>query len=132
VRQHDGAGFRLLRDRMLATAEAASADWSAEADALRAAVGRAEDVTSLLWRDGNRASALANAAIYLEALGHVVIAWLWLSQALVAHGRDAPFYRGKQAAARYFFTHELPRTKPQFDLLASRDTSLLTLDDTCL
>lgn len=132
VRQHDGAGFRLLRERMLAAADAASADWSTEADALRAAVGRAEQVTSLLWRDGNRASALANAAIYLEALGHVVIGWMWLSQVLVARGRTAPFYRGKEAAARYFFTHELPRTKPQFDLLASRDTSLLTLDDTCL
>lgn len=133
VRQHDGAGLRLLCERMRATAAAADCgSWSSEAAALRGAVTRVAQVTSLLWRDGDRVAALANAAVYLEAVGHVVIAWVWLSQALATQGRDGPFYRGKQAAARYFFTHELPRTAPQFDLLASRDTSLLTLDDTWL
>src|SRR5437764_620732 len=58
---------------------------------------------------------LANASVYLEALGHVVVAWMWLRQALAATRAlagapvAADFYRGKLAACRYFFRWELPR-----------------------
>ena len=128
VRMADGAGLRLLVGRITATADAAPAEWAYEAAALRAAATRLADVTELLWRDGDATVALANSGAYLEAAGHVVVAWLWLSQALAAPG-DSPLHRGKRLAARYFFRHELPRTGPQFDLLASRDTLLLTLDE---
>ncbi|HWL85907.1 MAG TPA: acyl-CoA dehydrogenase, partial [Polyangiaceae bacterium] len=55
--------------------------------------------------------ALANASVYLDMFGHTVVAWIWLRQALLAReagdkriaGADADFYRGKVAAARYFF-----------------------------
>src|SRR5699024_7385572 len=70
-------------------------------------------------------TALANATVYLEAVGHVVVAWVWLEQLVAAHGRKGAFYEGKRAAAAYFFRHELPRTGPQFDLVASRDTTVL-------
>jgi len=76
--------------------------------------------------------ALANATVYLEAMGHIVVAWMWLRQALAAtralgraSGADADFYRGKLAACRYFFRWELPRVAPQLTLLDS-------LDSTCL
>jgi butyryl-CoA dehydrogenase len=75
---------------------------------------------------------LANASVYLEAMGHVVVAWMWLRQAVAAtsalgsaRGEDADFYRGKLAACRYFFRWELPRIGPQLALLDS-------LDSTCL
>jgi len=75
---------------------------------------------------------LANASVYLEALGHVVVAWMWLRQALAASnalasasGADPDFYRGKLAACRYFFRWELPRIGPMLALLDS-------LDSTCL
>jgi butyryl-CoA dehydrogenase len=81
-------------------------------------------------RDVERA--LANASVYLETLGHLVVGWMWLRQALVAtralagaHHADADFYRGKLAACRYFFRWELPHIGPQLDLLDS-------LDSTCL
>ena len=61
---------------------------------------------------------LANATVYLEAFGHVVLAWIWLEQACAAHGKAGDFYDGKRQACRYFFRWELPRTGPQFDLLA--------------
>ena len=35
----------------------------------------------------------------------------------------------KRAAARYFFSYELPRTAAQFDLLASLDRSMLDLSE---
>jgi butyryl-CoA dehydrogenase len=50
---------------------------------------------------------------------------MWLEQAVAAHGKEGAFYEGKRAAAAYFFHHELPRTGPQFDLVASRDRTVL-------
>ena len=75
---------------------------------------------------------LANASVYLEAMGHVVVAWMWLRQAVAAtsalgsaRGEDADFYRGKLAACRYFFRWELPRIGPQLALLDSLDATCL-------
>ncbi len=74
--------------------------------------------------------ALANATIYLDMLGHTVIAWIWLWQAVIADralagaGQDEQaFYRGKLAACRYVFRYELPRTEPQAALLVDLDTT---------
>jgi len=76
---------------------------------------------------------LANASVYLEAMGHVVVAWMWLRHAAAAtralggaRGADADFYRGKLAACRYFFRWELPRIGPQLELLDSLDSTVLT------
>ena len=71
---------------------------------------RVLDTTATLWGTGDVDVALANASVYLEAVGHVVVAWLWLEQALAAEGRTGDFYDGKRAAAQYFFRYELPRT----------------------
>ena len=70
---------------------------------------------------------LANSSLYLEAVGHVVVAWIWLQQMLAAHGRTGDFYDGKRAAARYFFRYELPRTGPQFVLLERLDRTTLDM-----
>ena len=74
---------------------------------------------------------LANATVYLDAFGHVVIAWIWLWQAVAAaralptaSEADAAFYRGKTSTCRYFFRFELPKVFAQFELVAA-------LDDTC-
>ena len=62
----------------------------------------------------------------------MVIAWLWLSQISVISDKSGDFYEGKRVAARYFITHELPRTGPLFDLLDSRDTLMVDLKDAWL
>ena len=69
--------------------------------------------------------------IYAQ-VGHTVVAWLWLCEASAAQkalpaavGADVPFYEGKIATARYFFRHELVKTRAQADLLASLETSAL-------
>src|SRR5437870_2142298 len=57
------------------------------ATALQAAQARAADVTVKLGQtalQGQVERALANATIYLDMLGHIVIAWLWLQQAQTA------------------------------------------------
>ena len=68
---------------------------------------------------------LANASLYLEAVGHTVIAWMWLEQLLAVGDQQGDFYDGKRAAAAYFFRYELPRTGPQLDLLATLDRTTL-------
>ncbi len=130
----DGAGLTLLVETMRACAHRAAdvPDLAGHADHLTRACDRLVDVTRALWSGKDPVRATANAAAYLEAAGHIVIAWMWLEQALAATGKTGAFYDGKRAAARYFFTHELPRTGPQLDLLASLDTSLVDLDDDCL
>ena len=102
---------------------------AAHASALEAAVGRVAATTARLHTGGDVERALANATVYLEAFGHVVIAWVWLEQALAAHGKSGDFYDGKRQACRYFFQWELPRTGPQFDLLSSLDDTTLAMRD---
>jgi alkylation response protein AidB-like acyl-CoA dehydrogenase len=128
----DGRGLHRLLDKIRHTIGQASAlgdplaVWATE---LASATQRVEHTTGLLWKDGDPAGALANATMYLEAVGHVVLAWIWLEQALAAHGKADDFYEGKRLAARYFFHYELPRTTAQFDLLDSGDRTTIELNE---
>jgi Acetyl-CoA dehydrogenase C-terminal like/Acyl-CoA dehydrogenase, C-terminal domain len=126
VTQQGGAGLVLLLDRIRATA--------ARTPELGAHVTKAADrlaaTTATLWADPSKA--LVNATAYLDAAGHLVIAWLWLEQLIAAEGKEGDFYEGKRLAARYFVTHELPRIGPMLDLLDSRDTLLRDMDDAWL
>jgi len=136
----DGAALRIFVERVQATLErarsSAASDDATHARALEAALRRLTEVTRQLWAAGDPAVTLANASVYLEAFGHVVMAWVWLEQSLVARaalagasGEEADFYRGKLAAAAYFFAWELPKTGAQFDLLASLDRTTLDMQD---
>lgn len=134
-----GEGLRVLLEQMRTTiAEAADTSaWNDEAAALSSAADRIETVTAAVWSDGDPVSALENAWTYLEAVGHTVMAWLWLQQGMTAEATaqdrgDSSFLRGKIATARYFFTHELPLTGPWFDLVESRSTTFADLDDSWL
>ncbi|MFI6579229.1 acyl-CoA dehydrogenase [Nocardiopsis sp. NPDC050513] len=113
------AGETVARARGLGGAEAEYAE------RLAGALDRVARAAADAWADGDPAVALANATPYMEAAGHVVVAWLWLEQLVAAHGREGAFYDGKRAAAAYFFRHELPRTGPWLDLVASRDRTVL-------
>ncbi|MFD8597964.1 acyl-CoA dehydrogenase [Kitasatospora sp. NPDC059646] len=119
-----GAGLAALLDAFAATT-ARAAELGGEAArfaaALDAAAGRVRHTTGVLWSAGDPEVALPNASVYLEAVGHVVLAWIWLEQYLALGGADTPFHQGKRQAARWFFRVELPRTGPQFDLLDALD-----------
>ena len=123
-----GAGLQLLVDTISTTIDRAAGVDASKADVLRAAVARLVEVTGQLWSAGDPAVSLANSSIYLEAAGHVVIAWMWLEQLIAADGGQGDFYDGKRAAAQYFYRYELPRTGPQFDLLADLDRTTLDAD----
>ncbi|RAJ39993.1 butyryl-CoA dehydrogenase [Kitasatospora sp. SolWspMP-SS2h] len=119
-----GAGLRLLLETIGATVRRA-ADTGGEAAVLAAglavAATRVERTTAALWAGGDPDTALTNASLYLEAVGHVVVAWIWLEQFLALPDGGDAFHQGKRQAARYFFRVELPRTEPQFDLLTGLD-----------
>ena len=75
--------------------------------------------------------ALANSVKYLELFGHVIIAWLWLKQGVVAtkaldkqpHQEDVNFYKGKLQALQYFYRFELPEISIWSKLLLNTDSS---------
>jgi alkylation response protein AidB-like acyl-CoA dehydrogenase len=109
-----------------------------QASALAAAIVNAGETTEQLLKamPGNPELALANATLYLDSLGHVVVAWRWLAQAIAAESAlpaatadKQDFYRGKLAACRYFFRYELPRIEPTLRLLRTLDDTALTIPD---
>ncbi len=80
---------------------------------------------------------LADATLYLEAFGVVVIAWQWLLQALAAKKAlasktseaDVNFYTGKIMTARFFFEYELPKTRGLFARLQNSDGLTLEMKE---
>ncbi|MET4427733.1 acyl-CoA dehydrogenase [Mycolicibacterium sp. 624] len=132
VTQHGGANLAVLGDAVQATLAQATT-LGGEAAGLAATLGASWDrlleVTAGMFASGDIEAALANSVVYLEAFGHVVVAWMWLEQFIAADGRDGDFYDGKRQAARFFFRYELPRTAPQFDLLESMDHTTLDMRD---
>ena len=125
-----GAGLALLAETIGATVARAReiADAAGYAEVLQSTVDRLVKVTAHIWSSGDPKLALANATLYLEATGHIVIAWMWLEQLLAADGRTGDFYDGKRAAAQYFFRYELPKTGPQIDLLTALDRTTLDVE----
>jgi len=75
---------------------------------------------------------LSSATPFLDAFGHVVIAWLWLRQALIARQAlqngaqaDSDFYAGKVAACQFFYRYHLPQAAEKLRYVASQDRSVL-------
>ncbi len=127
-----GAGLAALDAAIRDTVARAAGRHEELAARLDAARARLVGSTHTVWSSGDPARALANATTYLEAAGHVVVAWMWLEQLLAVGAGTGDFYDGKRAAARYFLTHELPRTVAMFDLLDSGDTLLLDVEESWL
>jgi len=131
VVMQEGAGLQLLCQLMLETSAQAAqypalAEFAAELDAL---IYRVIDVTRIMHAAGHAGVTLANASVYLEALGHLVIGWIWLEQMLAATGKQGAFYDGKRQAGHYFFRWELPKVQSMLELLASLDTVCLHMQE---
>jgi hypothetical protein len=139
VSMENGEAMRALGIEIAATVRGAAKEPSLSAfgEALDAAWRRTAALTDLLVaaRGAAPARALANATIYLDMFGHIVIAWIWLQQAQVAMAKlakgdgDTAFYEGKLAACRFFFRYELPKTETQARLLGTVDDTSLLIDE---
>jgi len=130
VAMFDGAAFAAhgaLLDASITRALDTSS--AALADALSIRLTRLRDVTASLLRVADPMARLANASAYLEAFGHITVAWIWLEQVLALGDRDDDFARGKRQAARYFMQWELPRADAWLDRLADNDDTALAMRD---
>ena len=136
VMMQGGAAFKLLMARIAATIEEASADASlAEfTAALKSASERVAQTTMALAAAGARGETdrmLANAWVYMELLGGLVIGWMWLRQLLCIARIASPsesdigYFEGKRQAARYYYRWELPKLERHAALLESLDDTLL-------
>ena len=135
VVMQDGAALALLGSWMEQTireaGQASHEDTRRWAGLLTERVQRVGEVTRKAWAAGDPARTLANATAYLEAFGHVVLAWIWLDQSLAAsrnfRPEDSDFFHGKWQACRYFFVHELPKVDAWLDLVAALDTTTMDM-----
>jgi butyryl-CoA dehydrogenase len=134
-----GAGLKLLATRVSATIERAGqvAGLAEPANQLAAALQRLGAATKSAWATGVPEEALANATPYLQAFGHVVLAWIWLDVALAleqepAHQGAHQLAAGKRAAMRYFFAYELPKIDAWLGVVARREALVRELDPSVL
>ena len=140
----DGALLKLFGREIESTCREAAGtgdgvnDLKPMAEALGRAASRALQTTRKLFATNDLDKTLANASVYLEMFGHIVIAWVWLKQAVVAaralqadapDATEAAFYRGKLQAAQFFFQWELPKCATWCGLLESIDTTTLDMQD---
>ena len=132
---HDGAAFKLLLREIGATCTQAAAVPSLAplGQQLARGMALATETTRAVGQRmaaGEVRLALANASHYMTLLGHLVIGWTWLGQALAAEralpaarGADADFYRGKLQACRFYFATELPLVEHAARLVREAEAS---------
>ncbi len=76
---------------------------------------------------------LANATLYLDAAGHISIAWMWLRQATAAlacleqGSGDRDHLEGKIWTCQYFFHYVLPQNQSLRDVLGSGDRTTVDM-----
>jgi len=129
VLMEEGRGVHLLGARMRETADKAMAfaDLAADAKALNTALQKVIAATQMAWSSGQPQEALANAVPYLQAFGHLVLAWIWLDVSASCRGAQTPAQTGRQAAAKFFYHYELPKIDAWLQVVSNRDMTCANL-----
>lgn len=120
IRRDRGRAFAELASDIRATARSAEAEplLSAAADHLSDALAATERAVAALLAEPDERRALAHATPFLFGLGHLVVGWLWLDQAIAVRGLRGgsqftdSFLDGRIAACRFFAETELPMVGP--------------------
>jgi alkylation response protein AidB-like acyl-CoA dehydrogenase len=120
-----GKGLGLLASKINATIKRAMQvpDLAAQANQLAGALKKIGNATKAAWASGQPQEALANAVPYMQAFGHVVLAWIWLDVSLAkpdATKSVAP-HAGITPATQYFYRYELPKIDAWLAVVESRD-----------
>jgi hypothetical protein len=122
----DGVGLAVAQERIARTVAAAMgvSPLAVHARALAAYWKKIrETIGALREREGTRV--FDNATYFFWAFSHVIVAWLWLDQGLIAEkscpstATDSTFYAGKLRACRFFFECELPHADAWLALVGS-------------
>jgi butyryl-CoA dehydrogenase len=125
VLMEDGKGLKLLADRVQATIHKANAheQLKPHAKALTAALLKIDAATKAAWATGKPAEALANAVPYMQAFGHMVLAWIWLD---IGTKTDDV---GRLGAMQFFFNYELPKIDAWLSVVNNRDSTCADLPE---
>ena len=127
VIMQNGAGWQLLAQTIRDTIQRAQAKPAllSHAIELTQALQAVESATQAAWATGKPQEALANAVPYMQAFGHMVLAWVWLDVALKVLEQGAvpsqPAQAGRLQAMRYFFHYELPKIAAWLKVVNARD-----------
>lgn len=135
IPRDNGASLKALATRIAATvadARERGRDCPAFADSLEKSTNLVAKTTMTLLKcaaTGDVTTYLANSHDYMQMTGHLVVAWMWLKQAVIAADAldrdlsdvDQHFYLGKLHTARYFFKHELVKIDALARICASLD-----------
>jgi alkylation response protein AidB-like acyl-CoA dehydrogenase len=129
VLMEDGAALGTLMGRVQATVDCARRlpGLADSAEELQEWTDRLQVTTREARVAGMPLGVLANATAYLQAFGHLVIAWLWLDMATALQDRDDTLALGKRHAMKFFFAHELPKLGPWLRVVSLRETTSLEM-----
>lgn len=135
---HDGKGLQLLAQEMIGTIKRANhfEQTSDYANALGIYLQKAQKLTEHLLSKASKAPEvfLADATLYLEFMGILVIAWRWLEQGVDAAkllkegAEDMDFYQGKLKTMEYFFEYELVKMSALEKRLKSEKNTTVTMN----
>ena len=126
VAMQGGKALQIFSNELTATVtEGIKSDATAlYAQQLSEAMQNLNDLTAKILSNGREQGAevmLADATLYLEYFGILVVGWMWLKQGVLADqtlrkgvlGEDETlFYESKGVTMRYFFEYEMPKMQP--------------------
>jgi alkylation response protein AidB-like acyl-CoA dehydrogenase len=125
VPMEKGKALLLLMERMQETIKKAEVYKALKpySSALQSALKRLADVLAHLnafAAEGDIDRYLADATVFMEMMGHVVVAWQWLKQGTIAHEKiqsadytlqSSGFYEGIVHTMKFFYRYELPHAE---------------------
>jgi butyryl-CoA dehydrogenase len=119
VLMEGGKAWQLLKQKIASTSKRAAqfGELAGYAGSLDNAVNAVDDATKSAWSTANPNDALANAVPYMQAFGHMIIAWMWLDIAInkiAAQAINTP-------ATAYFYNYELPKISAWLNVVSNRD-----------
>ncbi|WP_276388909.1 acyl-CoA dehydrogenase [Eudoraea chungangensis] len=134
-----GKALELLSIEIMTSIKAAkeTEGLSEYAKSLEAKLGLVKKVLAFLLpfaQQGDYKRYLSDASIFMEFMGNIIIAWLWLDMARQAKmdllskeiTYKEEFYLSKIHAMKFYYKYELPKTKYLADVLMNKE--VLTVD----
>ena len=119
VLMEGGKAWQLLRARMQTSSKQAAKHEALKTFAidLDQAIDAVQKATHAAWANGNPQEALANAVPYMQAFGHVVLAWIWLDIAT----NNISIKAINTPSTAYFYHYELPKIGAWLKVVQERD-----------
>ena len=131
VLMEEGKAYGVLVARFKATIDAALQvpDLEANARALREYANKVDAAKNAAWATGKPSEALANAVPFMQAFGHVVLAWIWLDVGMTCVDKTDDQNVGRLGAMQFFFNYELPKIDAWLNVVSSRDATCSNLPE---